>query len=136
MVLKLKRIGVMKMAFFMGLYGVLLGFIIGFLLSIFISMIYSFSNLTGTLESSGFFLQLRWLNLIFWPVFFGIFNFLIALVLTPLMNLILKIIKGLELDIVEEEDKPFGKQVVQRKPKVSSIPQVKIKKIESKLPNI
>lgn len=122
---KLKKIGVMRMAFFMGLYGVFIGFIIGFLLSIFISMI---PNQGASVGVNDFLLQLRWFNIIFLPLFFGVFNFLIALVLTPLINLILRIIKGLELDIVEE-DEFVSKSIIPKKVKSLERTQSKLSKI-------
>ena len=99
--LDLKRVGVMKMAFFMGLYGAFIGLIFGIFFSIF-SVIANSLVPTGSSSIGGFGL---W-SLILFPLAFGVFNFLIAFILTPIFNFILKIIKGLEVELEEVVEEP------------------------------
>jgi len=93
----LKRFGIFKMAFFMGLYGFFIGLILGLIIAV-ISLFASTSTIQSGLLVTG------WLNIIVLPVFFGAFNFFVSLILTPLVNLILKILKGIELDFLEVEE--------------------------------
>ena len=98
---KLKRIGVLKTAYFMGLSGIIIGFIFALLLGIFYSIIFSYSY-TEVLESgllSEEDLTFNWLNLLWYPLIYGIMMFLSGLIFTPITNLILKIIGGIDLDL-------------------------------------
>lgn len=94
---KLNRIGVIKAACFSGLFGVFMGLIFGLFFVISTYMLKDLiSSLGGTLN-----IGLGWISLIIFPLGFGVLSFLTGLIFTPLMNLVLKIIKGLDLDMVE-----------------------------------
>ena len=95
---KIKKIGVLRMASFMGLYGVFIGLITAILTLVFSALlqaIFPTSFSTGGLLSyvSGA------LALLIYPVFFGGVSFVASLIFTPLMNLVLKIIGGISLKI-------------------------------------
>lgn len=128
MVYNLKRIGVMKMAFFMGLYGFAIGLISGILVALVAS---SLSVPTGGSTATIDLLNLGWIAVIVLPFVYGIINFLLAFILVPLINLVLKIIKGVEFDLVEGEANPtIVKSVV--KPQKVQQP----KRIVSKIPEL
>ncbi len=96
--LRLRKIGVLSMACFMGLYGAFIGFILAilvFLLALILPMFFS----GGTLISSAFNPQL--LNLLLYPIVSGVLSFIGGLISTPIINLVLKIIDGLKCDIEE-----------------------------------
>lgn len=93
---KIQRIGVIKMALFMGLYGAAMGLIFGLFITLF-----SFIGISAiTSPEFGFLGFLIGAGaIIFLPIFYGGFMFVLALIFTPIMNLILKIINGLDLDL-------------------------------------
>jgi len=88
------------MACFTGLYGVAMGLIFGIIFALFSLVIPSATLVEGAEVSLGFF---KWIfgvgAIIFLPIFYGIFGFLAGLIFTPIMNLILRMIKGIDLDI-------------------------------------
>ena len=90
----IKRFGVIKMAVFMGLYTAFLGFVLGilfFLLSL-IPSASTYSSLLGIPVGGA-------LLIIILPIIFGIVGFVNGLILTPIMNLTLKITKGIDLNL-------------------------------------
>jgi len=97
---KIKRFGIIKTACFMGLYGVFIGLLFGIFLLIYTQVLKTVLETTtaemGMLSLLGIG---GWLGLIFAPFMYGILFFLVGLIFTPIMNLILKIIGGLDLDI-------------------------------------
>ena len=104
----LKRVGVVKAACFLGLFGVFTGFIFGlimFIVTLVISNLFrSASSINGVSSLgvlSSFGANSWYLFLLIFPLISGIINFLIGLIFTPIANLVLKIIKGLDLEIVE-----------------------------------
>lgn len=100
----LKRVGVIKTACFMGLYGAFIGLIFGIILLIYtqvLKTVLSGAEDLGATSMIGLFGIGGWLAVITAPIIYGILFFLISLIFTPLMNLILKIINGIDLDIVE-----------------------------------
>ncbi len=82
----IKRIGVLKTASFMGLYSFFIGIILAIILSFLSAML---SGLIG----------LNTLKIILFPFIYGIGTFIISMILIPIMNLVLKITKGINLDI-------------------------------------
>jgi hypothetical protein len=100
---KLNRIGVLKSASFLGLYGVFVGLIFGIILFIYSQILKTVFS--GNSYSSSSFMNILGvggaLSIIVTPIIYGILFFLIGLIFTPIMNLILKIIKGLDLDMTE-----------------------------------
>jgi len=96
----LKRVGVLKAACFLGLYGVFIGLIFGLIGIILSNVIRSLSAFGGAGILSLFGIG-TWLAVLLVPLVYGVLFFLMGLIFTPLMNLILKIIKGLDLDMVE-----------------------------------
>ena len=89
---KIKRFGVLKVAGFLGIYSAFVGLILGILFSL-LSFVLppTYSSLFGF---SSF------LSIILLPLLYGIVGFLSGLIFTPIMNLTLKIIKGIDLDMV------------------------------------
>jgi len=101
--LKLKKIGVLKMALFSGLFSFFIGFISAILMWILMGILsgYMMSGIEGT----GGFISIGFsmMNLIIFPFVYGIIGFIAGLIFTPIMNLIFKIIKGLDILIEECE---------------------------------
>lgn len=85
----IKRLGVMKTASFIALYSFFVGIIVSLIMAIlnFIS--------SGLLSAIGF----SMIYLIALPFMAGISNFIFGLITVPIMNLVLKMIKGINLDI-------------------------------------
>jgi hypothetical protein len=96
----LKKVGVIKSACFLGIYGLFIGVIVDLVLVIYTSMFSSiFSAAGGSSITSGLGIGIFFYVLI--PLFYGVISFLGGLIFTPLMNLILKMIHGLDMDMVE-----------------------------------
>lgn len=106
---KIKKFNVVKMASFMGLYGVFIGIIAG--------LIVTLSSLVGGAlleEALGIFkFVYGTLSIIIFPIFYGFMMFLAGLIFTPIINLVLKIIKGIDLDIEMQEQTQVQQQPVQ-----------------------
>ena len=99
---KIKRVGVLKFSGFMGLYGAFIGIIFGIVFFLISIMFSSFNLIPGFL--SGF-----WV-IILLPIFYGITGFIGGLIFTPIMNLTLKIIKGVDLNLeTDGEEYPATK---------------------------
>jgi hypothetical protein len=96
--------GVIKTACFSGIYGFFLGVIfLLYLMILSLVLSVSLSDMsTGIFPS--FFDGILGILLI--PILYGVILFLIGLVFTPLMNLILKMINGLDWDIEIEQQTP------------------------------
>jgi hypothetical protein len=89
----LKKIGVIRTATFMGLYGVFAGIILD-IFGIMISLVLSTSpiqDMTG--------LALGTLGFLIYPIAIGVVSFIGALIFIPLVNLVLKITGGVGLKI-------------------------------------
>jgi len=89
----IKRFGVLKMAGFTALYSAFIGLILGILFFL-ISFIPSVSSYTSLLGISG-----GALSIIILPLIYGVIGFISGLIFTPIMNLVLKITKGINLDL-------------------------------------
>jgi len=94
---KIKRLGVIKMASFMGLYTAFMGFVLVLLMLIVWTTVVSMLD-PGTQMLMGFF-SVGWLSLLTIPLIYGVIGFLSGLIFTPIMNLVLKIVNGIDLDI-------------------------------------
>ena len=106
MVIKLKRVGVLKTSFLLGIYGFVIGLIIGIITALFSSLLFS-----GVPIPEGIFsLATGFMAILIFPILYGIIGLVGGFIFTPIFNLILKLIKGIDLEIVEEE------VVVQQKP--------------------
>jgi len=109
----LKRIGVLKSAYFMGLYGALIGFIAGLIIAILSvvlsSLFLAATSVNGIPVEGGSLVpdifSLGWLSIILFPILYGIAGFVSGVILTPISNLIFKIIKGIDINLEEEEVK-------------------------------
>lgn len=113
---KIKRFGVIKMASFMGLYGAFIGLIMGIIFAIVSSLINAlFSSATSSVGAVSFG-GVGWFSIILFPLAYGIIGFILGLILTPIMNLILKIIKGLDLEIEEGNSYDMQEQPQQYHP--------------------
>lgn len=104
----LKKVGVIKSACFLGIFGLFMGLIIDLFLLIFSAVMSSISsafggssNGIGTITGGFTGLGSGVLSYILIPLSYGVISFLGGLIFTPVMNLILKMIHGLDLDIVE-----------------------------------
>jgi hypothetical protein len=53
----------------------------------------------AALTTSDSLLDFSWVYIIVFPIIFGVGNFVIALIFTPLSNLLLKIIKGIDFEL-------------------------------------
>ena len=101
---KLKRLGVIKTASFLGLFGVLIGLIVAILMwiaSLILTSLFSPAGDSGFLSISSI-LSFNAINLLLFPIGYGIVSFILGLILIPITNLILKIIKGIDLDLEAE----------------------------------
>lgn len=92
---KIKRFGILSMATFMGLYGIAIGLIAAILGGILGGIFSKYFGSSLDLTSIGF----SWISLLTLPLFYGIFMFVAALIFTPIINLILKLIHGLDVEI-------------------------------------
>ena len=95
---KIRRIGVLKMSSFVGLNGFFIMLIILIITWIATkvvsgspSLLLLIIGLASKLGSTGM--------LILVPFVYGIIGFISALISTPIMNLVLKIVKGLDFDL-------------------------------------
>lgn len=89
--MKIKRLGVLKMAGFTGVYGAFMGLIFGAIFSLVALIAPSSSTaIVGVFA------------IILFPLVYGITGFLSALIFTPIVNLSLKVIKGLDIELIEE----------------------------------
>lgn len=93
---KLNRIGVIKVASFLGIFGVFIGLILDLITIISKYTGSLFSNFDVAMDGG-----LGWISLILFPLEVGVLSFLIGLIFIPLMNLVLRIVKGIDLDMVE-----------------------------------
>ncbi|MCK5624444.1 hypothetical protein KAI04_01225 [Candidatus Pacearchaeota archaeon] len=84
---KIQKFNVIKIASLRGLFGFFVGILIGIILTIFLSSIPFLATYP------------IWMILVGVPIAFGIFMFIITLIFTLIINLSLKIIKGLDLDV-------------------------------------
>lgn len=108
---KIKRLGVIKTASFLGLFGVFIGFIFGLIMFIVTIILSNVINSMGDVDSLGvppnifliFGASSWYIFLLIFPLISGVINFLIGLIFTPFMNLSLKIIRGIDLDIEMQE---------------------------------
>jgi len=104
--LKIRKLGILKMALFSGLFSFFLG-LISFLL------VFLFGSLL-----IGFFMQvpsevsLDFTSLLLLPFGYGIMGFIMGLIFTPIMNLVFRIIRGLDIVIEEPEEKPSVAQEI------------------------
>lgn len=110
---KIKRFGVLKTASFLGLWGVFVGLISAILISLILPVLanYLFSSMispdAGLINVISLF-PVNWSYLLYFPIIYGVIFFILGLIFTPIANLILKIIKGLDLDIeMYEEHKAY-----------------------------
>ena len=91
---KIKRFGVLKMAGFLGIYSAFFGLIfslIMWVLSLILSNIIPIGNLS--------ILSFSWYYILILPLLYGVIGFISGFILTPIMNLVLKMTKGLDLDL-------------------------------------
>lgn len=96
---KIKRFGVLKTSSFIGLYSFFLGFIFSLIMwiaaKLFSSLVFSSLGPLSPVSSTSF----SWIWIIILPFFYGIIGFVSSLIIIPIMNLTLKITKGIDLDL-------------------------------------
>jgi hypothetical protein len=115
---KIKRFGVLKTSYFLGLWGITVGLISVIIFWIFFSLVSSLfapvisaDGSDADISNKLSFFEFDYLFFIYFPVIYGIVFFILGFVFTPIINLILKIIKGLDLDIeFYEEHKAYQPQ--------------------------
>lgn len=86
------------MAYFIGLCGFITGLIIAIIIAVAMTIFSSYYLALSNLEEGSSF-GFSWLSIILFPILYGIGGFLMGLIFTPIYNLILKIIHGVDLDI-------------------------------------
>lgn len=100
---KIKRLGVIKTASFMGLYmfafGIIFILLWGIILSTLLGPLSGFVSTGASLSS-----------LILVPIIYGVIGFIGGLILTPIMNLALRIIKGVDLDIEFDDSNSYSQE--------------------------
>ena len=101
---KLKKIGVLSVAKFYGLMGVLFGLIAGIAIALF-GAAYSATGVEGTgiqpyavADSSNFVAGFGIVAIIIAPIVYGILFFVFAAIFAFIANFILKIVEGIELE--------------------------------------
>ena len=91
---RIKKFKVMKVALFAGFYGVFIGLLFGILMtlsSFFVPVVFP---VPGILDfATGAF------AIVIFPLFYGVLAFIGGLIFTPLMNLTLKMIKGVDFEL-------------------------------------
>jgi len=97
----IKRFGVLKTASFTGLYLFFVGFIISLIMWLVSKMVSNLlsslvSSLGGTVVSTNYF-SIIWVFIL--PFFYGIIGFISGLIFIPIMNLVLKMTKGINFDL-------------------------------------
>lgn len=97
--LKFRKIGVLKMSVFSGLFSFCIGLISTLLMLVTVKITSSLmiTGMAGEIISNSFSLA----NLLILPFAYGFFGLIAGLIFTPIMNLIFKIINGLDIDIEE-----------------------------------
>ena len=95
--LKLKRIGVLKTALLLSIWSFFIGIISSLVSFIIVSSLRNSVGGIGVLGISSMFLILM-------PFIFAIVSFILGLIFAPIVNLILKIIKGLDFVVEEIEE--------------------------------
>lgn len=95
---RIKRLGVLNVASFLGILGVYAGIIFGVLL--FLGIFLMSTNLAEATQRDS--ISFSGLTMILLPVSLGAGGFLFGLIFTPFINLLLKVIKGLKVEIGEE----------------------------------
>ena len=102
---RIKRFGILRMSSFMGLYSVFIGLIFALLIGMLVSMIFGGASTelgVGSAVNTSLF-DFSWFNLVLFPLIFGAMGFVSGLILTPIINLTLKVIGGIDLDIDFQE---------------------------------
>jgi len=95
----IKRVGVMKSAYFGGLYGVFMGLLLGIVVVILTAILSLLISSSGVSDVMPDFLSMGFFSVIVFPLAFGVGGFLCGLIFTPVVNLILRMIRGIQLDI-------------------------------------
>jgi len=101
----LNKIGVVKSALFMGIFAAVIGFLfalfMGIVFSIFSSIFMSATS--GLMAESVNPFSFNWLFLILFPILYGLGGLIVGFIFVPLSNLVLKIVKGIDLDLQKME---------------------------------
>jgi len=90
----IKRFGVLKTSFFFAIYSFFIGIIFSIMMAIGMAL---FSGLFSSFVTTG--LGSSWLYIILFPFIYAIITFIVSIISIPLMNLALKITKGIDLDL-------------------------------------
>ncbi len=115
----IKKFKVIKMACFLGLFGIFMGFVYGIILTLLSLIIPAVATFKV------------WQMIIGIPIAYGIMMFLMGLIFTPLMNLSLRVIKGIHLDLDLTESTSIKKSIPLR-PTKKLVPIKPVKKQEVK----
>ena len=96
----IKRVGVLKTASFTGLYMFFIGFIFSLIMWLVGKLISSLlSSLTGSLGGTVVTTSFSFVWILILPFFYGVIGFISSLIFIPIMNLVLKMTKGINLDL-------------------------------------
>lgn len=98
--LKIRKLGVLKMALFSGLFSFFVGLISIILMWIFATLL---GDLLIAYSQGSMLPSFGFTSLIILPFGYGVFGFISGLIFTPIMNLVFKIIRGLDIVIEEPE---------------------------------
>ena|SRR3989344_8638468 len=122
---RIKRFGILRMSSFMGLYSVFIGLIFALLIGMLVSMIFGGASTelgVGSAVNTSLF-DFSWFNLVLFPLIFGAMGFVSGLILTPIINLTLKVIGGIDLDLDFQEYHQQPQQVYRPSPPSQYPPQ-------------
>lgn len=123
---KLKRLSVIKVASFLGIYGMFLGLIAGlivFLITNVLRNVYPVYSLGDNITNVFFIPGVNGvLTLLIIALIFGVFNFFIGLIFTPIVNLTLRIINGIDLKLEIDGEIQQGKPLEVPKPNLEYLP--------------
>lgn len=109
--LKLNKVGVLKFGLFSAIYSFVSGLLTGILLQVFSSNIDSLINFIVSTPTT---LNFGWISILVLPLLYAIFGFVGGMIVALIFNLILKIIKGFDVDLEEVEETKNSQVEVQK----------------------
>ena len=93
---KIKKFAILKTAAFLGIYSFFLGFVFLLLMLVFPFIV---ALLFGSSILSLISISFKFSYLIIFPLLYGVMGFVLGIITTPIINLVLKMIKGIDLDL-------------------------------------